>query len=84
MTKMYYSRADYGDSACRYEFDAINDVDIENVRYLAQEAAQDYHNNRDGWESKWPLEFVLYKTKEGPEFARMFVELEYEPSFYAR
>lgn len=50
----------------------------------AEDAADDYYANHDGWESPWPLIIALYETEDGPEIARYLVELEHEPAFYAR
>lgn len=52
-------------------------------RWMAQEAAGDYHANHDGWEATWPLEFSLHETEGGPEIARFEVQREAEPVFYA-
>lgn len=52
-------------------------------RDLAMDAAEDYHGNHDGWESPWPLEFVLYESEDGPPIARFDVEREVVPHFYA-
>lgn len=52
-------------------------------RWMAQEAASDYHDNHDGWESSWPLVFSLHETQGGPELARFEVQREAEPVFYA-
>lgn len=49
----------------------------------AEEAAEDYHNNHDGFEAKWPLTVVFYETEEGPEMSRWLVEMEHVPSFSA-
>ena len=32
------------------------------LKYIAEDAAQDYHGNHDGWECHWPIEFTIYKT----------------------
>lgn len=50
---------------------------------LAEECAEDYHHEHDGWEATWPLTFILYETKDGPERARMSVDCETVPSFTA-
>ncbi len=63
-----------------YVFRAIHD-DFD--RWMAQEAASDYHNGHDGWEANWPLEFSLHETEGGPELARFEVQREAEPVFYA-
>lgn len=45
--------------------------------------ADDYHSNHDGWESNWPLTFALHATEEGPEVARLNIDREEVPHFYA-
>ena len=51
--------------------------------YVAELAADDYHTNRDGWESDWPLDFDLHKEEGGPAFASFTVEREAVPEFTA-
>ena len=63
-----------------YEFETTED-DFD--RFTAQEVAQDYYDNHDGWEASWPLEFSLHETEGGAELARFVVEMEAEPVFYA-
>ena len=52
-------------------------------RYIAEQAADDYHSNHDGWESEWPLGFALHKEEGGPAFASFTVEREAVPEFMA-
>jgi hypothetical protein len=42
-----------------------------------------FHSNHDGWESNWPLTFALHSTKEWPEVARLNIDREAVPHFYA-
>lgn len=56
---------------------------MRHLRDVAMDAAEDYHANHDGWESIWPLVFIIYESEEGPEIARFDVEREVEPHFYA-
>lgn len=48
---------------------------------IADELAEDFHSNHDGWESSWPLQIRIYK--DAVEVARFQVEREYEPTFIA-
>ena len=48
---------------------------------FSEEAARDFYHNRDGWESKWPLEFTVIDD-DGLEH-RFSVEMEFEPTFSA-
>lgn len=50
----------------------------------ATDAAEDYYNSHDGWESRWPLVFTLYASEDGPALAKVTVEQESEPVFYGR
>ena len=50
---------------------------------LAEQCAEDWHRNKDGWEGEWPRVFSLYRDKTGPAFASFEVEREYEPHFSA-
>ncbi len=89
----------YATSEGDYRYDCLTDWEIEAPlcdipgleernaaryhSYIAQDCAEDYHGNHDGWESSWPLTFILYASEEGPEIARFEVERESEPVFYA-
>ncbi len=48
---------------------------------IADELAEDYNDNHDGWEASWPLELRIYG--DGQEVARFEVEKEMVPSFSA-
>ena len=50
----------------------------------AQECAEDYHHNHDGWElQSWPYTFALRAKEDGPIVARFAVDRESEPRFSA-
>jgi hypothetical protein len=49
--------------------------------WAAEEAAEDHHNNHDGWESSWPLTFVILDD-ELNELGRFSVGREFVPQFY--
>jgi len=51
--------------------------------YVAQDCAENYHNQHDGWESSWPVEMTIWR-EDGTLLGRFSVELEHEPSFSAR
>lgn len=77
-----YYRPDGGqtaEDAYRLQLDCNWDEDPE---YIAQEAAEDYHSNHDGWEISWPLDLVVILT-DGSE-VRCEIELEPRPHFHAR
>ena len=51
--------------------------------FVAEECADQYFAECDGWDDTWPLVFVLFETEEGPEVARFTVEREDVPTFNA-
>jgi|WetSurMetagenome_2_1015567.scaffolds.fasta_scaffold183234_3 hypothetical protein len=53
-----------------------------NLDYVAEDAAQDYHDRHDGWESVWPLTIVIL-DEELNELGRFSVEREAVPQFHA-
>lgn len=73
----WYSTADSADA--RYELAGT----LRPLRDVAIDAAEDYHANHDGWESSWPLDFLIYESEEGPAVARFEIERETVPQFYA-
>jgi hypothetical protein len=50
----------------------------------AADAGEDYWNNHDGWESKWPLTFFIYESEDGPPVGAFEVEMETVPQFSVR
>ena len=50
--------------------------------WLAEEVAEDYHANHDGWEDDWPVTFTIWKGDEC--LGKWSVDLEAVPSFSAR
>lgn len=49
--------------------------------WLAEDAAEDFYNNRDGWECKWPIRFDIYNGEKW--LGAHEVHLEMKPSFTA-
>lgn len=80
----WYSVVEDGPDAERYEHKGNWFIPRpREARMAAEEAAEDYWQNHDGWESTWPLTFALYETEDGPELHRFRVEEESEPVFSA-
>ena len=52
------------------------------LSWAAEMAAEDYHTNHDGWESTWPLTFVILND-ELNELGRFSVDREAVPHFHA-
>jgi hypothetical protein len=73
----WYATADSSD--IRYELVGT----MRPLRDVAMDAAEDYHGNHDGWESRWPLDFIIYESEDGPPAARFEIERETVPQFYA-
>ena len=55
---------------------------IDHPQYAAEDAAEDYHGYHDGWESSWPLVFVMLDD-ELNELGRFSVDRESVPQFHA-
>lgn len=50
---------------------------------LAEEMAEDYYDNHDGWEWKeWPYDIYIW-DESGNYLGASTVHLEYQPHFYA-
>ena len=84
-TTFWYGRVDSGHTY-RYELTVSGSYDLtdeSDQETLIEEAADDYHSNRDGWEASWPCAFALAATKDGPEMARFEVDRETRPEFHA-
>ena len=65
-----------------YECDVNFDYsDATDAKWIAEECAQDYHDNRDGWESKWPIKLSLILSDGIHDFE---IERESVPQFHAR
>jgi hypothetical protein len=50
-------------------------------RDRANDAAENYWGDHDGWESRWPLMFAFYETEDGPEVRRAEIHMEAVPTF---
>lgn len=84
-TTFWYGRAEPG-YVHRYELTVGGTYDLSEAwdqESLIEQAANDYHSNRDGWEAHWPLTFEIAETEDGPALARFEVELEWDPTFHA-
>ena len=50
--------------------------------FIAQECAEDYWDNRDGYEDSWPLNFKLYDSEKAIEpFFECLVGVQFKPDF---
>lgn len=82
-TKFKY-RVDNGtmDDDDSHEFESNFDSDSNDGEWLAEAAADDFHSRHDGWESRWPLEFVLMEA-DSSVIGTFIVERETMPQFSA-
>jgi hypothetical protein len=64
-----------------YEFESQIDLS-DDLEWMAREAAEHFHSERDGWECQWPREFTLLDDG-GNELGRFEVERDVEPVFHA-
>ncbi len=74
------------ESDCRHSLQVTDRRDMARPReqqQMAEECAQDFHGNHDGWESRWPREFTLYESEDGPALATFQIEREAVPMFTA-
>ena len=55
--------------------------DKDELEYIAEAAAEDFHDNHDGWDHKWPLEFVI--ADETGQLGIFKVYIEARPEFDA-
>lgn len=65
------------------KYDFVSTWDEDDAEYLAQDAAEDYHSNHDGWESHWPIDFTLFR-EDGTKIGEYTVDRDVEPVFFAR
>lgn len=71
-----------------YEYAIENEEDkytfesaLDNSSWVAEDAAEDFYNNHDGWEATWPIEFSIFS---GEKFVGTFsVDCEAVPHFMA-
>lgn len=56
---------------------------LKNASSIAEEAADDFHENRDGEGARWPLELDLY-TDDDKFLGRFKVDREYRLEFSAK
>ena len=55
----------------------------EDIEYVAETYAEHYHDNFDGWECSWPVEFMV-ATEDGKILGRVKVERESRPHFWGK
>lgn len=79
--KYYYSVYEKGSEAeYRFEYNSIWSKD--RLDFIAEEIADDYFSNHDGWEASWPLNIYIWDDKH-EYIGACSVEMEAQPAFYA-
>lgn len=84
-TVIWYSSSDE-DGPTRYQLTLRGPYNITRPieqSDIAQQCADDFHHNHDGWECHWPRDITLYATEDGPPLASFEVDREAVPLFYA-
>lgn len=54
--------------------------DDRRLRWIAEDAAKDYHSEHDGWEASWPVTISIF-DEAGVHLGDVEVEREYDPVF---
>ena len=65
----------------QYHIDLDTIWDDDDPEGIAEDAARDYYNNHDGWESSWPREIEVFSGFRS--LGRFLVHLEHMPYFNA-
>ena len=81
MTKYRYTRPETMELDDYHEFQS--NFDKEDGEWLAEAAAENYHDRHDGWESLWPLVLVI-RDENGSEIGTYEVDREAVPHFTVR
>lgn len=63
-------------------FEVETNWDSDMPEYIAEDAADDYHSNHDGWEGSWPLNLYVF-TPFGEPLGAFKIERESQPVFSA-
>lgn len=63
-----------------YEIESASDAEF--ADWIAEDAANDYHSEHDGWESHWPLTFRIWDD-QGKLLGDYNVDRDYDPVFHA-
>ena len=80
--KYKYAVLSYGDVDFKDAHDIESSHLPEFADWVAEDCAEDFHSNHDGWESKWPLDFKVWYDF-GEVLGVFQIEREYEPLFSA-
>lgn len=78
-----FFRPDYGETIEDAYEHTFKTAFPDDIQFLAQEYAEFYHNNRDGWEAHWPMVFVVADENDSI-LGTYEVERDSMPVFSAR
>jgi hypothetical protein len=56
--------------------------DRDDIDYIAEECAEDFYHNHDGWEHQWPKTFFIFDESENL-LGTFEIHLEHQPTFRA-
>lgn len=81
--KMYHYSFDTNDFSYSFTFQQkYPNIDY-SLEDLAEEMADDYYHNHDGWECKnWPYDICIW-DEDGKYLGVSTVHMDYQPLFYA-
>ena len=80
--KVRYYRPDDGTTAeDAYECDTTWSDEF--PHRVAEDCADDYHSNHDGWECSWPIELVVLSQFANEPLGTFEIDRETTPVFYA-
>jgi hypothetical protein len=79
--KLHFWRPDYSETFD--DADVFEVFDPSDLELCAEEYAEFYHNERDGWEARWPIEFHIAKP-DGTFLGVVEVDREARPHFCGR
>lgn len=64
-----------------YPFTTEHEPSTVGTVLMAEDAAEDFHSNHDGWETSWPLTFVI--KQDGQVLGTFEVDRDTVPEFNA-
>lgn len=83
-TIFYNPHGQDGGYRFRAELKGVFDIaDADEHENIAEQCAEHWHNDCDGFEGEWPRVFILFADGAGPSFARFEVGRETVPQFHA-
>ena len=82
ITTLRYAVNGDGDFEDSYELRWDRSLQLQGLEWMAESAAEDYFDNHDGWESKWPLRIAIWDA-DGNKLGECDVDREDRPHFIA-